>query len=163
MLPNIDFCGSNNLCQKHSKKFSLWFLQSVEYQLHFEKFLSNSIDMVKNLPRVARSLCPKNFVDRVPKQWSLSMEWWSTVVILAMTTSKRPANTFYWNKVSWASRSRLCCPRSPYSATFPLLNPRTNMFPLTLTLNPRVPNLTLHQSKCKLYGTKNLTYKTQIK
>merc|ERR1712051_157807 len=75
------------------------------------------------------------------------------------------------DKVSWASRSRLCClgippakwdPRSPYPTTFPSLSPRTNMFPLTLTLNPRVPNLMLHLSKCRLRGTKNKTYKTQF-
>merc|ERR1719458_739628 len=88
-----------------------------------------------------------------------------------MTTSTQPADTFYWDKVSWASRSRLCClgippakwdPRSPYPTTFPSLSPRTNMFPLTLTLNPRVPSLTLHQSKCKLRGTKNKTFKIQF-
>ena len=49
MSPKSDFRGSNNFNRKCSKKFSMYFLCSVEYYLHFEKFLSNSVDMVKNL------------------------------------------------------------------------------------------------------------------
>ena len=45
----LQFGGSNNFDQKCSKKISRPFLLSVEYYLQFEKFLSNSVDMVKIL------------------------------------------------------------------------------------------------------------------
>ena len=57
MLLNCDFCGSNNFDWKCSKKFSMSFLWSEEYKLHFEKFLSNSVDMVKNLHQDQISFC----------------------------------------------------------------------------------------------------------
>ena len=53
----LQFCGSNNFDQKCSKNISMSFLWSVEYKLHFEKFLSNSVDMVKNLHQDQISFC----------------------------------------------------------------------------------------------------------
>ena len=50
ILPTSVFCGSKNFDQRYSKKFSMHFLWSVKHYLHSEKFVSNSVDMVKNLP-----------------------------------------------------------------------------------------------------------------
>merc|ERR1711982_285180 len=77
------------------------------------------------------------------------------------------------DKVSWASRLKLCCPgillakwdpRNPYPITFLLSNPRTNTSLLTLILNLRVPNPTPLLSKCKVRGTLNKkNYKTDTR
>ena len=51
-IEKSEFCKSNNFDQKFSKKFSTHFWWSVEYWLHFQKFVTNSVDTVKTLYRL---------------------------------------------------------------------------------------------------------------
>ena len=69
ILPTSGFCGSKNFDQRCSKKFSMHFLWSVKYYLHSEKFVSNSVDMVKNLSRPNNSC---RTLQRTPiREWRL--------------------------------------------------------------------------------------------
>ena len=48
-----EFCMFNNFDQKFFKKFfTTHFLWSIEYWLHFQKFVTNSVDTVKTLYRL---------------------------------------------------------------------------------------------------------------